>query len=374
MKFPVKQDKTWYATNSNLSYGPTFGGRYDLHTFNGTVNTNSFGKFFPLNGSAKFGHSYDMQGVHADDINNGNLNVIELEVYKVTLRKPWRSHDNWDTKEFERLKGAILAFTPIPDLSISKVRVAMIGPVGAGKSSFFNTIDSIFHERITWRACSSSAEHSVTAGYVPYTIRPNSGGSPNFILCDMPGLEESVGPDVNDCCHILDGHIQDFHLFNQEKELTPKADKSKVEPTKNRIHCVIFVLDATTLDTVSEKVIEKMKQFQRLMNEREIPQLIVLTKIDKICNDVERDFSFTYKSWAVEEHVKKASQLLGLSQTKVFPVKNYKEETKLDNNVNILALLALSRILESVEDYMLNLLDRQVFGQIDLKKNQATPL
>jgi phage-related protein len=84
MKFPVKQDKTGYATYYNLSYGPTFGNGYDLHTFNGTVNMSSFGKFFPLNGSVNFGHGYDMQGVHADGINNGNLNVIELEVYKVT--------------------------------------------------------------------------------------------------------------------------------------------------------------------------------------------------------------------------------------------------------------------------------------------------
>ncbi|XP_060581092.1 interferon-induced protein 44-like isoform X2 [Ruditapes philippinarum] len=371
MKFPVKPGQSCYATYNNTSYGPIFGSGNDLHTFNGTINRS--GTSFPLNGCASFGNSYDMQNVKDDDIHNGNLNVIELEVYKVTydenkVRKPWRNIDSWDAKELKRLKEAILAFKPTPDLSFSEARVAMIGPVGAGKSSFFNTIDSIFRERITRRACSGSAEQSITAGYVPYSIRLNSGDSPKFILCDTPGVEESAGLDVNDCSYLLDGHIQNFHLFNQEETVTPKDDQFETGPTQDRIHCVVIVLDATTLDVVSDKIIEKIKKFQRLMNEREIPQLIILTKIDKICKDVERDVSFTYKSWAVEEHVEKASQLLGLRRSNILPVKNYEEETKLDINVNILALLALSQILDTVEDYMHNLLDRQKFGQMTLKE------
>lgn len=371
MKFPLNKGQSYCATYNKTSYGPTFGGGHDLHTFSGTINLS--GTSFPLNGYASFGTSYDMQDVVADDIHNGNLNVIELEVYKVTydenkVRKPWRNLDSWDGKELERLKEAILAYRPTPDLSFNEARVAMIGPVGAGKSSFFNTIDSIFRERITRRACSGSAEQSITAGYVPYSIRLNSGDSPKFILCDTPGVEESAGLDVNDCSYLLDGHIQNFHLFNQEETVTPKADQFQTDPTQDRIHCVVIVLDATTLDVVSDKVIEKIKKFQRLMNEREIPQLIILTKIDKICKDVERDVSFTYKSWDVEEHVEKASQLLGLRRSNILPVKNYEEETKLDINVNILALLALSQILDTVEDYMHNLLDRQKFGQMTLKE------
>jgi hypothetical protein len=56
--------------------------------------------------------------------------------------------------------------------------------------------------------------------------------------------------------------------FNKEETVTPKEDRFQTGPTQDRIHCVVIVLDATTLDVVSDKVIEKIKKFQRLMNER----------------------------------------------------------------------------------------------------------
>jgi hypothetical protein len=63
------------------SYGPTFGGGYDLKTFNGTINNS--GGYFALNGYMKIGSSYNNQGTNTNQINNENMNVTELEVYKV---------------------------------------------------------------------------------------------------------------------------------------------------------------------------------------------------------------------------------------------------------------------------------------------------
>jgi signal recognition particle receptor subunit beta len=56
----------------------------------------------------------------------------------------------------------IVPFKPIPDLKVTDARILIIGPVGAGKSSFFNTINSIFRGRITQKARSGSAEQSLT--------------------------------------------------------------------------------------------------------------------------------------------------------------------------------------------------------------------
>ena len=55
-----------------------------------------------------------------------------------------------------------MSFKPIADLKIPQARVLMIGPVGAGKSSFYNTINSILKERMASRACSGNAEQSLT--------------------------------------------------------------------------------------------------------------------------------------------------------------------------------------------------------------------
>ena len=67
--------------HQNSNYGPTFGGGHDLHTFSGTVNNS--GGYFALNGHMYIGTSYNNQGKSDNQINNGNMNVTELEVYKV---------------------------------------------------------------------------------------------------------------------------------------------------------------------------------------------------------------------------------------------------------------------------------------------------
>ena len=53
-------------------------------------------------------------------------------------------------------------FTPTPSLRVAQPRVLMIGPVGAGKSSFFNTMNSVFSGRVSQRAASGGADQSLT--------------------------------------------------------------------------------------------------------------------------------------------------------------------------------------------------------------------
>jgi polynucleotide 5'-kinase involved in rRNA processing len=69
----------------------------------------------------------------------------------------------------------IVSFKPIPDLKVTDARILIIGPVGAGKSSFFNTINSIFRGRITQKARSGSAEQSLTTAVsIKYIWTTNS--------------------------------------------------------------------------------------------------------------------------------------------------------------------------------------------------------
>jgi len=85
-KFPVTGSQ--HAIRPHSSYGPTFGGGHNLHTFSGTIAPSS--GVYALNGYTKIhDQSYLMSNVSPkvkswDDINNGSLNVTKLEVYKVT--------------------------------------------------------------------------------------------------------------------------------------------------------------------------------------------------------------------------------------------------------------------------------------------------
>ena len=109
-KFPCKQAQQSVFCNAN--YGPTFGGNHDLHTFTGSIYSpeeyneiccydepiqtdydgtpnfielkNSTRGYFQLNGRLNLGCTFDPQGVSNNQINNGTMNVTELEVYTVS--------------------------------------------------------------------------------------------------------------------------------------------------------------------------------------------------------------------------------------------------------------------------------------------------
>ncbi|CAC5356640.1 unnamed protein product [Mytilus coruscus] len=154
------------AIYDHPSYGPTFGG-HDLHTFSNTVNFD--GTSFPLNGSASFGVSYTMNGENYNSIANGHLRVKDIRVYLVEdlagdtpLDGSWRKTAKWNPKLLNELKEKVEKYKPLKDLKVHQARILLVGQVGAGKSSFFNTINSIFRGYITSQACSGNAEHSLT--------------------------------------------------------------------------------------------------------------------------------------------------------------------------------------------------------------------
>ncbi|XP_053376723.1 interferon-induced protein 44-like [Mercenaria mercenaria] len=365
-KFAIRNGQQSNACYNHSSYGPVFGSGNALCTFSSTIN--SSGTYFSLNGNMDgFGTTFDNQGITAHQINNGNMNVTELEVYKVadgkripTQQKPWRKTKTWNEKFLDELTEDIVTFKPLEDLKVKDARILMIGPVGAGKSSFYNTINSIFRGRITQRAGSGSAEQSLTTAYTPYKVKVKFGATLNFRLCDTRGLEESQGLDVMECNYLLDGNIPNYYQFNPAKPINPKSQGFKANPSPDDMTtCAVFVLDATTLEVLSTKLIEKMKSFQTLMNQKGVPQIILLTKIDTLCKDVQADVSSTYKSHTVEQHVDKAAQLLGLPRANVLPVRNYENELELDDNVNILALISLRQILYLAEDFMENMLEKR---------------
>ena len=62
----------------------------------------------------------------------------------------------------QELKRNIEQYKPLKELNVDQARVLLVGQVGAGKSSFFNTINSIFRGYITSQACSGNSEHSLT--------------------------------------------------------------------------------------------------------------------------------------------------------------------------------------------------------------------
>ena len=72
------------------------------------------------------------------------------------------------------LKREVEAFSLPRAVKVTQSRILIIGPVGAGKSSFFNTVASVFRGYVsTDQAASGSAEQSITS-QVRSALNPSS--------------------------------------------------------------------------------------------------------------------------------------------------------------------------------------------------------
>ncbi|XP_033754629.1 interferon-induced protein 44-like isoform X2 [Pecten maximus] len=378
MLFRVKDaNKAIYGNDDS---GPVFGEGHALDCFTGTVAKS--GNVFPLNGDASLGTTYDMLGQDCESVTNGHLNVLELRVYSVKEKtaeeqkeeeallerqrrarqlteKPWIRNIEWSPKLEETLKNEVASYETLSRLNVKQAMILLVGQVGAGKSSYFNTINSIFRGQISIQANAGSADKSLTTSFRKYQIRHGPDCTPlKFRLCDTRGLEEDDGLDGQEICYLLDGHVPEKYKFNPSVPLTPDVTGFVKNPTlSERMHCVVFVIDASTVDVMPKKVMESIKAIQTRINQRGIPQAVLLTHIDGICEPTSEDLSKVYFSVAVKECAEKVSMMMGLPQQQVFPVKNYHREADLEQNVNILSLRSLRKILNFVDDFLYNKLD-----------------
>lgn len=66
-------------------------------------------------------------------------------------------------QDLEELKNETDSYSPPHGLGVKSANILLLGPVGAGKSSFFNTIASVFRGHVTGQAMCGSAEQSITS-------------------------------------------------------------------------------------------------------------------------------------------------------------------------------------------------------------------
>ena len=70
----------------------------------------------------------------------------------------------------ENLTVEVSNFVPPKALDMNQFNILLVGPVGAGKSSFVNNVTSSYRDYVTSQAGSGSAEHSLTSmvGYLVF--------------------------------------------------------------------------------------------------------------------------------------------------------------------------------------------------------------
>ncbi|XP_068445607.1 interferon-induced protein 44-like [Clinocottus analis] len=304
-------------------------------------------------------YNFDAAEMHGND-----LILTECEVYEVEetpeLEKPWRTI-TWESEKRKELIESVKCYKPT-ESSVSQLRVLLIGPVGAGKSSFFNSINSVFRGHVTNQAISGCSATSLTTQFRTYSVKDGREGKPlPIIFCDTMGLEESTGAglDIDDICSILKGHLPDRYQFNPSAPLNSDANGYRKSPVLNdTVHCVAYVADACKVSIMSQKLQEKMDAIRRKINAMGIPQLVLLTKVDEACPLVAKDVRNVYKSGYIKEVMQEVSVRVGVPVSCVVPVKNYSEELEVNHNCDILLLSAVIQMFRFADNYFDEISDR----------------
>ncbi|ROL55146.1 Interferon-induced protein 44 [Anabarilius grahami] len=328
--------------NALLDSGPNFSSLVFLYNNTATVYSNPASAY-----------KFDPQRMHGND-----LQLTECEVYRAEdcgglLEKPWRNVQ-WNSERRKALLSIISGWKPSVS-SVKQAQILLVGPVGAGKSSFFNSINSVFKGYVSIQANTGTAGTSLTTQFRTYCIKPGSGvGHVPFTMCDSMGLEEGLnsGLDVEDFASILKGHIQDRYQFNPSMPIQPDSPHFRKSPGfKDKIHCVVYVIDTCKVKLLSDKMIDKLAVFRRKTNQLGVPQLVLLTKVDEACPLVAEDLKNVYQSHYINKMVQEVSAQLGVSLSAVIPVKNYCQELEIDPQTDILLLNAVVQILRAAEGY-----------------------
>ncbi|XP_031159779.1 interferon-induced protein 44-like isoform X1 [Sander lucioperca] len=355
IKYPVTEPA--YAVRMVANSGPYFGEALVLVNGSQAVVHNNPGNYYNFN---------------AAEMHGNDLNLAECEVYEVEetteLESPWRTI-TWESEKKKELMETVKTYKPTVS-SVPQVRVLLIGPVGAGKSSFFNSINSVFRGHVTSQAIAGSSTTSLTTQFRTYSMKAGRDGKLlPIILCDTMGLEESTGAglDIDDISSILKGHLPDRYQFNPSAPLHSETSGYRKSPgLKDKIHCVAYVTDACKVSIMPTKLEEKLNAIRRKVNLMGIPQLVLVTKVDEACPLVTENVRNIYKSGYIKEIMQEVSARLGVPLSCVVPVKNYSEELELDPNCDILLLSAIIQMLRFADNYFDEISDQ--FSNIEVKE------
>ncbi|XP_076013330.1 interferon-induced protein 44-like isoform X3 [Genypterus blacodes] len=227
------------------------------------------------------------------------------------LSTPWREMPSNKTSDLEYLTD----YKP-QNSECQHLRVLLCGPLGGGKSTFINSVDSVLKGRITGRCpVDTTARDTFTKTYKTYRFHK---GSPrafySFVFNDTMGIgsDANSGICVEDIKLAMMGHVRDGY----------------------------------------EEAIEKMREVRLAARDLGIPQLAIVTKVDWEDAMRHENIKNVYKSKSLKNQIEDVSAILGLSVNSIFLVKNYESEVSVNDDVDALILGALRQMISCGEDFL----------------------
>nr|QHA24488.1 putative interferon-induced protein 44 [Oplegnathus fasciatus] len=266
---------------------------------------------------------------------------------------PWREM-KWTEEQKTNLMKTVSSYRPRCE-DVTQARVLLLGPVSSGKSSFVSSVQSVFNGRVSNRAMVGSSSTSFTKKLQSFSIRGQKGEDPTgLVLCDIMGLGdgEMTGLTLHDILSVIKGHVPEGHKFSPDQSVRSETVGYVKRPSiKDKIHCVVFVVDASKILTYPKGLSTTFQQLREHISDLGVHQVALLTHIDQICPQTAKDVSQVYESSIIRDTMGKAGALLGMSTSYIVPVKNYSSELDLHVNTDVLLLSAVDHILQYADLY-----------------------
>ncbi|XP_054482885.1 interferon-induced protein 44-like [Anoplopoma fimbria] len=164
------------------------------------------------------------------------------------------------------------------------------------------------------------------------------------------------GVNVEDVKLAMKGHVPDGYKFDPEVQFQDDDDDYNSCPTlDDRVHVLVCVVPADNVSLMSPEVVKKMREVREAASEMGIPQLAILTKVDKAYPQLATDINEVYNHKDLKQKVDELSMLIGMPPNCFFLVKNYHSETNTNEDIDVLILKALREIITFGEDFLNNL-------------------
>uniref|UniRef100_A0A8C6UIX2 G domain-containing protein n=1 Tax=Neogobius melanostomus TaxID=47308 RepID=A0A8C6UIX2_9GOBI len=234
------------------------------------------------------------------------------------------------------------------------LRILVYGPVGAGKSTFINSVTSALYERMSCEAAANTSDSDTRS----FTLKVTNGGYSDecypFVFNDMMGMEggDRVGIHPQDIKSAMMGHVKEGYKFDPMSPLEKGDLHYNPNPTiDDKVHVLVLMLSANCPE-IDRSVIEKMKEVRETARDLGIPQLAVGTHVDVNCEEIKKDIQNIYLSKSLKEKMEELSHAVGLPLSCIMGVKNYSEETDTDDNIDTLILIALRNMVNSGMDFV----------------------